>query len=95
MYNANSESAKARDELQKSQRDYESLKKQHDQEVTELFESKDTLKFVQQMKHYKNEWQTNDDDDSRKNIATQMASTTKNWVSMADAANNADKDQQQ
>lgn len=47
------------------------------------------------MKHYKNEWQTNDDDDSRKNIATQMASTTKNWVSMADAANNADKDQQQ
>jgi len=30
LFNANSESAKARDELQKTQTDYESLKKQHD-----------------------------------------------------------------
>ena len=38
------------------------------------------------MKHYKNEWHTNEDDESRKLIATQMASTTKNWVSMAESA---------
>jgi len=56
LFKANSDSAKARDELEKTRRDYESLKKQHDQEVTELFENKDTLTFVQQMKHYKNEW---------------------------------------
>jgi hypothetical protein len=84
LFKANSDSAKARDELQKFHRDYDSLKTQHDQEVTELFENKDTLKFVQQMKHYKEEWQSNEDDESRKKVATEMASTTKNWVSMAE-----------
>lgn len=47
LFKANTDSAKAREELEKTRRDYESLKKQHDQEVTELFENKDTLKFVQ------------------------------------------------
>lgn len=36
------------------------------------------------MKHYKEEWQNNEDDESRKKVATEMASTTKNWVSMAE-----------
>lgn len=90
LFKANSDSAKARDELQKQRRDYDSLKTQHDQEVTELFENKDTLKFVQQMKHYKEEWQNNEDDDSRKKVATEMASTTKNWVSMADTSDKDD-----
>jgi hypothetical protein len=57
------------------------LKQQHDEEVKELFENKLTIKFVKQMKHYKEEWQNNSGDDERKKIATQMASTTKNWVS--------------
>lgn len=70
LYKANTEAAKARDDLAKSRKDYESLKQKHDQEVKELFENKDTLRFVQQMKHYKDQWQSNDDDDSRKKIAT-------------------------
>ena len=86
LFKANTESAKARDEMQKAKKDYDSLKTQHGQEVTELFENKDTLKFVQQMKHYKNEWQNNEDDDTRKRVATDMASTTKNWVSMAETS---------
>lgn len=38
------------------------------------------------MKHYKNDWQSHEDDDTRKQVATQMASTTKNWVSMAETS---------
>lgn len=33
------------------------------------------------MKFYKKEWSTKTADDDRKRIATQMASSTKNWVS--------------
>lgn len=36
------------------------------------------------MKHYKNEWKAKSGDDDRKKIATQMASSTKNWVSAKD-----------
>ena len=49
--------------------------------MKELFENKDTLKFVKQMKFYKKEWADKPDDEDRKKIATQMASSTKNWVS--------------
>ena len=42
------------------------------------------------MKHYKEEWQNNEDDDTRKKIATEMASTTKNWVSMAETSDKDD-----
>ena len=63
---------------------YESLKTMHDQEVRELFENKYTLKFIKQMKHYKEEWKSKPADDERKRIATQMASSTKNWVSATD-----------
>lgn len=41
---------------------------------------------------YKKNWLTNQGDDERKNIATQMASSTKNWVSMLDTTENL-KDQ--
>ena len=57
------------------------MKSKHDTEVKELFENKDTLKFVKQMKFYKKEWADKSDDEDRKKIATQMASSTKNWVS--------------
>jgi hypothetical protein len=57
---------------------------QHDEEVKELFENKLTIKFVKQMRHYKEQWATNSGDDDRKKIATQMASTTKNWVSSSE-----------
>ena len=60
---------------------YDKLRTQHDQEVSQLFENKHTLKFVQQMKHYKDEWWAKTGDDDRKKIATQMASSTKSWVS--------------
>jgi hypothetical protein len=33
------------------------------------------------MKHYKEEWWNKSGDEDRKKIATQMASTTKSWVS--------------
>lgn len=33
------------------------------------------------MKFYKKEWSDKTSDDERKHIATQMASSTKNWVS--------------
>ena len=33
------------------------------------------------MKFYKKEWADQTSDDERKHIATQMASSTKNWVS--------------
>ena len=36
------------------------------------------------MKFYKKEWQEKPADDDRKSIATQMASSTKNWVSRPD-----------
>ena len=36
------------------------------------------------MKFYKNEWGLKTADDDRKQIATQMASATKNWVSSPD-----------
>ncbi len=71
-------------DLQKTSKEYESLKQKHDEEVTELFENKDTLKFVKQMKFYKQQWGEKTGDDDRKQIATQMASTTKNWVSVTD-----------
>ena len=72
---------KETEELEKTKKDYESLKSKHDTEVKELFENKDTLKFVKQMKFYKKEWANKSGDEDRKKIATSMASSTKNWVS--------------
>jgi hypothetical protein len=46
------------------------LKEKHDSEVKELFENKDTYKFVDQMKHFKNEWAIKSSDEDRKLIAT-------------------------
>jgi hypothetical protein len=76
-----SDNKKSSEELSKTKKDYESLRTKHDAEVQELFENKDTLKFVKQMKFYKKEWSEKTSDDERKHIATQMASSTKNWVS--------------
>ena len=73
-----------------TKKEFENLKKTHDIEVKELFENKDTYKFVKQMKHYKNEWQEKSSDEDRKSIATQMASTTKNWVKSQIALNQKD-----
>lgn len=61
---------KANEELNKVKKDYESLRSKHDAEVQELFENKDTLKFVKQMKFYKKEWSDKTSDDERKHIAT-------------------------
>ena len=72
---------KETEELEKTKKEYESLKSKHDTEVKELFENKDTLKFVKQMKFYKKEWANKSGDEDRKKIATSMASSTKNWVS--------------
>ena len=72
------------EELDKVKKQYDSLRNKHDAEVKELFENKDTLRFVKQMKFYKKEWSTKTADEDRKQIATQMASTTKNWVSKED-----------
>lgn len=36
---------------------------------------------MKQMKFYKKEWASKSGDEDRKRIATQMASSTKNWVS--------------
>ena len=65
----------------KVDKEYKTLRDNHDAEVKEIFENKETLRFIKQMEHYKHEWDANSSDESRKNIATQMASTTKNWVS--------------
>ena len=46
------------------------MRTKHDAEVQELFENKDTLKFVKQMKFYKKEWSDKTSDDDRKHIAT-------------------------
>jgi len=76
------------DKLEKSEKEltdlklkFDNLRSKHDSEVKELFENKHTLKFVMQMKHYKDEWWAKTGDEDRKKIATQMASTTKTWVS--------------
>ena len=37
---------------------------------------------------YKKNWMSKQGDEERKNIATQMASSTKNWVSMPDTPEN-------
>jgi len=71
----------AHHELKDLKEKYEKLRSQHDAEVKSLFENKHTLKFVKQMKHYKDEWWAKTGDTDRKQIATQMASTTKSWVS--------------
>lgn len=42
------------------------------------------------MRFYKKEWQEKPDDEARKQTATQMASSTKNWVSSL-----GDKDQKE
>ena len=46
------------------------------------------------MKFYKKEWATKTGDDDRKQIATQMASTTKNWVSKEDDEKAEDQQQE-
>lgn len=56
--------------------------------MKELFENKNTLRFVKQMIFYKKNWMDKQGDEERKNIATQMASSTKNWVSMPDTPEN-------
>lgn len=76
-----SQAEAANKELKELKEKYEKLRTNHDSEVKELFENKHTLKFVKQMKHYKDEWWNKTGDEDRKKIATQMASTTKSWVS--------------
>lgn len=44
------------------------------------------------MKFYKKQWQEKPGDDDRKQVATQMASSTKNWVSSIDKEGQKDKD---
>lgn len=64
---------------------YDELKNVHEAEVNDLFESKSTLAFVQQMKTFKKEWAEKAGDDDRRSVATQMASATKQWVGQEDS----------
>ncbi len=57
-------------EIAATKKEFNDLKSKHDAEVKELFENKDTYKFVTQMKHYKNEWGVKSSDEDRKMIAT-------------------------
>ena len=89
---AKNETTKALDQERKEEHElgevskkYDSLKNVHDAEVNELFESKNTLAFVQKMKTFKKEWTEKTGDDERRQIATQMASATKTWVSEQDS----------
>lgn len=75
------EKVRLQGELNKTAQSFDKLKQQHDNEAKELFESKETLQFVQQMKHFKEEWTQKTSDEERRLIATNMASTTKLWVS--------------
>ena len=70
--------------LDSTQKTLATLQKKHEEEVKELFENKHTLKFIKQMKHYKDEWWSKTSDEDRKRIATQMASSTKSWVSASE-----------
>jgi len=74
---------------------FELLKTKHDSEVKELFENKHTLKFVKQMKHYKSEWKAKSSDEERKRIATQMASSTKNWVAATEEQENKEEQEEE
>lgn len=85
----------AHSEIKALNEKYDKLRTQHDSEVSQLFENKHTLKFVKQMKHYKDEWWNKTGDDDRKKIATQMASTTKSWVSASKEQIAAEEKQQQ
>ena len=49
---------------------FENLKSQHDGEVKELFENKNTLRFVKQMVFYKKNLLTKQGDEEMKNIST-------------------------
>jgi len=75
---------RTQEELKQTKEKLELLSKEHDSEVKELFENKYTLKFVKQMRHYKQEWAEKTGDEDRKKIATQMASSTKNWVAQTE-----------
>ena len=81
-------------ELKELKEKYDNLRNKHDSEVKELFENQHTLKFVKQMKHYKDEWWAKTGDEDRKKIATQMASTTKSWVSATKEQIEAEEKQQ-
>lgn len=60
---------------------YTQLKSEHDQEVKELFENIDTLKFTKEMRFFKKQWDEEKDEHKRKKIAAAMANATKTWVS--------------
>ena len=75
------ESEQLKEQLGASKTRYDSLRSKHDAEVKELFENKTTLRFIKEMKKCKKEWAEKTGDEDRKQVATQMASTTKNWVS--------------
>lgn len=63
-------SKKKETELSQLTKKYNSLQNVHDAEVNELFSSKNTLEFVQQMKNFKKEWTEKTGDDERRQIAT-------------------------
>ena len=87
------EKAKLQDEVNKTATSFEKLKQQHDSEAKELFESKETLQFVQKMKKFKQDWMQKTSDEERRLIATNMASTTKLWVSQEETAAAANQQQ--
>ncbi len=64
-----------------AQEKYSELKKVHDQEVHDLFENINTLKFVKEMRFFKQQWEHQKSEKKRKKVAAAMANATKAWVS--------------
>ena len=78
---------KKQQEVKKETEQYEKEKKDHEAEVTDLFENIGTLKFVKELRFFKKQWQEQKTDKKRKKIAAAMANATKGWVSDGETIN--------
>jgi hypothetical protein len=72
---------KHKSELENASKEYQKLKTDHDKDVKDLFENIGTLKFVKELRYFKQQWEENKTEKKRKKIAAAMANATKQWVS--------------
>ena len=62
-------------------KNYQHIKAEHEADVKNLFENIGTLKFVKELRYFKQQWEENKTEKKRKKIAAAMANATKQWVS--------------
>lgn len=68
---------KHKSELETAMKQYQQLKSEHEADVKNLFENIGTLKFVKELRYFKQQWEENKTEKKRKKIAAAMANATK------------------